>query len=109
MAAGATSERPTILHTLLNTDPSTHGMPLLEYCSNESLALLTAAADTTGNAMGLAAFHVVTNQHIYHRLRRELLESFPDLNEEMPFTKLEKLPYLTGVVKEGLRKVERSS
>jgi len=80
-------------------------VPVQEYCLGESFALLTAAADTTGNAIGLAAFNVVTHRDIYSKLRTELLDAFPNLDEDMPFTKLERLPYLTGVVKEGLREV----
>jgi len=80
-------------------------VPVQEYSLGESFALLTAAADTTGNAMGLVAFNVVTNRDVYNKLRGELLDAFPNLEEDMPFTKLERLPYLTGVVKEGLREV----
>jgi len=45
----------------------------------------------------------VTHPDIYQKLRKELLGAFPDPDQPIPFTELEKLPYLTGVVKEGLR------
>jgi len=103
MNAGAQPERPTIFHTLLGSDPSLYDVPLLQFCTGEAFALLTAAADTTGNAMGLAAFNVVTHPDIYSKLRTEMIEAFPDMSKDMRFTDLEQLPYLTGVVKEGLR------
>jgi cytochrome P450 len=65
--------------------------------------MTTAAADTTGNAMTMAAFHIVTNPIIYGRLILELREAFPDPTAELSFTELEKLPYLTGIIKEGQR------
>lgn len=65
--------------------------------------MLGAAADTTGNAIGLAAFNVMTHPDIYQQLRAELVAAFPNPQEEMAFIELENLPYLTGVVKEGLR------
>ncbi len=53
--------------------------------------------------MEMAAYHVVNNPEIYKALRKELCEAFPNPIDEMKFIALEKLPYLTGVVKEGMR------
>ena len=53
--------------------------------------------------MTVAAFNAMHNKQIYKRLVRELEQTFPDESAELPFTELEKLPYLTGVIKEALR------
>lgn len=78
-------------------------MPTVNDLVDESFSICTAAADTTGNAMTMAAFHVVTNPVIYQNVIRELREAFPDATAELSFTELEKLPFLTGVIKEGQR------
>lgn len=105
-AAGIKPKRRTIFHELL--DPTTVGEempipPTLEYLSGEALSFCTAAADTTGNALETSAYYVVTNPHIYHALTEELREAFPDPSAELDYLTLEKLPYLTGVIKEGQR------
>lgn len=105
-AAGIKPQRRTIFHELL--DPSTRDEetpipPTLESLSGEALSFCTAAADTTGNAMEMSAYHVVTNPEIYAALKKELQEAFPDPSADLDYVTLEKLPYLTGVVKEGQR------
>ncbi len=101
--AGSATKRQTIFHTLLGLDPSLYDTAPLAYCTGEAFAFLTAASDTTGNAMGMACYHIVTHPDIYSKLRAELVERFPDPEQPMPVIELEKLPYLTAVVKEGLR------
>ena len=86
---------------------------------DETYTILSAAADTTGNAMTTTLRHIVSNPTIYSLLHEELLEAFPDEEIALPFATLERLPYLvspcvkilgfglhtlqTGVIKEGLR------
>ena len=103
MDAGIEPERSTIFHTLLDSDPSLYDTDVVDYCTGEAFTMVAAAADTTGNAIGLAAFNVMTHPEIHQKLRKELLDAFPDPNKQMFFIELENLPYLTGVVKEGLR------
>jgi cytochrome P450 len=105
MKAGTfTTDRPTIFSELL--DPEKQGgypVPEVDQLKDEVYSVLAAAADTTGNAMTVACYKVLKNPEIYAALRKELLETFPNPNAKLEFTKLEKLPYLTGVVKEGIR------
>ncbi|PKS08510.1 hypothetical protein jhhlp_004895 [Lomentospora prolificans] len=104
--AGLKPSRRTIFHEILDSevaDTVDYGVPTVEYLAGEALSFSTAAADTTGNAMEMAIYHVVTNPDIYERLRAELVEAFPDADQELSYATLEKLPYLTGVVKEGQR------
>jgi len=103
---GLKPERETIFHTVLN--PSTgvdaeQDVPTVKHMIDEAFGMVAAAAETAGNAMTICAFHVLFNPRIYARLRQELLEAFPDPTQPVDYLTLEKLPYLTAVVKEGLR------
>jgi cytochrome P450 len=96
--------RETIFHQLM--DPSAaegHIVPRAADLADEAFAICTAAADTTGNAMGMAAYKTITNPEIYAKVKKELQDAFPDASAPMKFTDLEKLPYLTGIIKEGQR------
>ena len=104
--AGVKPERETIFHTLLNPDAARaegYEVPTVQHMVDESFGMLAAAAETAGNAMTICAFHVVFNPEIYAKLRTELCDAFPDPAKPMDFLTAEKLPYLTGVVKDGLR------
>ena len=106
MEEGTLTERPTIFSTLLTHDkdkPDEYKVPSSWELKDEAYSVLAAAADTTGNATTVAAFNAMHNKQIYKRLVRELEQAFPDESAELPFTELEKLPYLTGVIKEALR------
>ncbi|KAK4447336.1 cytochrome P450 [Podospora aff. communis PSN243] len=104
---GVKPRRRTIFHNLLDPEVKIagHQRPSVENMAEEAFAILIAASDTTGNAMTVAAYHVITNPRVYAKLMAELTEAFPvgDGLNNMSFAQLERLPYLTGVVKEGLR------
>jgi cytochrome P450 len=105
--AGIKPKRRSVFHELLDpvdVDGETAAPPpSIERLAGEALSFCTAAADTTGNAMEMAAYHVVSNSDIYDTLRKELVTAFPDPTASLDYATLEKLPYLTGVVKEGQR------
>lgn len=93
--AGKNEERPSIFTQLL--DPSVaegHVVPSLDQLVDDALIIIAAASDTTGNAMTIAAYHVLTNPVIYATLKEELVSAFPDKNQSLNFLALEKLPYL---------------
>jgi cytochrome P450 len=101
---GVRPERETIFHTVLNPAAAEgYGTPTVQHMVDEGFGMLGAAAETAGNAMTMCAFHILFNPEIYAKLRKELCEAFPDETEPMDYLTLEKLKYLTGVVKEGLR------
>ncbi|KAK4544900.1 hypothetical protein LTR36_003804 [Oleoguttula mirabilis] len=102
---GKSLGRQNIFTTLLDEEnkPDAYQIPTTWQLKDEAYSVLVAAADTTGNAMTVAAFNVLNNGDIYRKLVAELEAAFPDLNADLPFVELEKLPYLTGVIKEGLR------
>lgn len=112
---GIKPTRRSIFHELLDppapdpedVDAGPRAPPSLERLAGEAMSFCTAAADTTGNSMETAVFNVITHPEIYAAVRAELLAAFPNLPEDsdqsLDYITLEKLPYLTGVLKEGQR------
>jgi cytochrome P450 len=92
-------ERPTIFSTLLSEKdkPDGYRIPSTMDLKDEAYSVLAAAADTTGNAMTVAAFNVMRTPQIYQKLVQELEKAFPDSNAELSFTELERLPYLVSL------------
>lgn len=73
----------------------------MEELKDEAYILVAASADTTGNALTIAAYNVATNPEIYGRLTTELKEAFPDPEANVDFLTLEKLPYLVSILHSG--------
>jgi len=69
----------------------------------EALAILLAGSDTVGNSTSVGVFHVLYNEDVLRKLKEELRTIWPDAEVPVSYTELEKLPYLTAVVKESLR------
>ncbi|KAK0185463.1 cytochrome P450 [Armillaria mellea] len=90
----------TIYHRLLADD---RDVPSRKSLLGEAQTLLIAGTDTTSNAMTIGFFHVLNDHSIRAKLVAELKAIWPEKNSPMPYDSLEKLPYLTGVVKESLR------
>ncbi|KAI1129410.1 cytochrome P450 [Nemania abortiva] len=69
----------------------------------EDVATVTAAAyETTANALRLILYHIYSNEKILHTLRAEIA-SLPTDPTAITLKELERLPYLTAVLTEGLR------
>ncbi|KAK3322908.1 cytochrome P450 [Apodospora peruviana] len=97
-------ERPTLFHKMLDPDAfEGHVVPSVDNVVDEAFIISAAASDTLGNALTVATAHVLSHDEIEARLRKELGDRYPDPTTRMRFTELEKLPYLTAVIKEGLR------
>jgi cytochrome P450 len=98
MREGGDTGRPTIFTTLLSEEEKPEGfrVPNTEELKDEAYSVLVAAADTTGNAMTVAAFNVIHNPVIYENLAKELETRFPDQTNQLSFVELEKLPYLVN-------------
>ena len=87
--------RTTIFHQLLNPNATEgHVVPSIDNLTDEGLVILGAASDTTGNAMAIAMYGVISNPTIYSKLAAELNSAFPDPLVTLDFITLEKLPFL---------------
>jgi cytochrome P450 len=69
-------------------------VPDVDQLTDDAFIIVAAASDTTGNAMTIAAYNVISNPAIYDKLKEELKVTFPDGNAQMNFVTLERLPYL---------------
>lgn len=70
----------------------------------EAFALLSAGTITTASTMSLITYYILADPAIEKRLREELGLATQTLPGKLPrWTELEKLPFLTGCIKEGLR------
>lgn len=71
----------------------------------EVMTVTGAAYETTASALRLILFHVYTNKEILQRLRKEIasaaLHGRP--HDTITLKQLERLPYLTAVLTEGMR------
>ncbi|KAG5643782.1 hypothetical protein DXG03_009661 [Asterophora parasitica] len=93
---------PTIYHHLLNTsegDSRRSRRGLIE----EAFSLLQAGTEGPGNACTVGTFYVLNSPAVHKKLFQELLDAWPDKETSMGYRALEKLPYLTAVIKESLR------
>ncbi|KAI0306863.1 putative P450 monooxygenase [Multifurca ochricompacta] len=94
-----------ILPKLLNHEV-TNRRPVIttKHILRESQVLFCAwSSHVIGTALMTGTYHILHNQEMRERLLGELLTVWPDLNQPPRYDTLERLPYLTAVVKETLR------
>ncbi|KAH9057596.1 putative P450 monooxygenase [Lactarius vividus] len=93
-----------IYHSLLDADAN-KGRPLPSRLSlrHEAAALLGAGSDSTSITAATISYYVLHNPEVQQRLVDELRTAWPVLEEVPRYEVFEKLPYLTAVIKEGLR------
>ncbi|PHH87959.1 hypothetical protein CDD83_8173 [Cordyceps sp. RAO-2017] len=97
------SDKTSIFHHILQSDvPESEKAP--DRMRREAFALLAAGTITTASTVSLITFYVLADPAVEKRLRQELHFVADALPEKLPrWTDLEKLPYLTACIKEGLR------
>jgi cytochrome P450 len=92
----------TIFHSLLSSDlPSSEKTS--ERLAEEAILLLGAGTHTTSWVLSVSTFHLLSQPLILRKLKSELETAIPDLNGSISLARLEQLPHLTAVIKEGLR------
>ncbi|KAF4626931.1 hypothetical protein G7Y89_g11222 [Cudoniella acicularis] len=93
-----------IYHELLSPKAS-KGAPLPSAGSlyEEAQALMFGGGDTVGNTLMLGTFHLLGSPLLVQRLKKELKAAWPILEDPPKLEELEKLPFLTAVIKESLR------
>lgn len=87
----------TIYHELLRPELYYDGsIPDPGSLYEESQALMFGGADTTGTALMHGSFYILTRASVYEKLKAELQEAWPSLEEPPSLAALEKLPYLVS-------------
>lgn len=94
---------PTIYQRLLSPEITKGEIPSFQSLYDESQTLSFAGNDTTGTALMMGTHYILRNPLIQARLREELKLHWPDRSKTPRYEELEKLPYLTAVIKESLR------
>nr|RBQ97275.1 hypothetical protein FVER53263_12563 [Fusarium verticillioides] len=81
-----------------------HGLRL-EECQAESLFMFLAGSETTASVMRVILLYVIASPHIYQRLKQEMAEAISQGRASSPITDVDsrQLPYLQGVIYEGIR------
>lgn len=98
----AGKERPTLFDHLLQSNLPQQEKTIT-HLSREGIVVIGAGSDTTGIALTVTTFHILDNPDILLRLKQELSDAIPHSQVTPSWTQLENLPYLSAVIKEGLR------
>ncbi|KAL1708595.1 cytochrome P450 [Schizophyllum commune] len=96
----------TIFHHILpgaGTEKVTTAFPTRSSLLDEALSLQIAGSHTVAAACYVGCFQVLNNDGIRRRLVSELKDAMPDVVDAVRFEVVEKLSYLTAVIKESLR------
>ncbi|KAG6365900.1 hypothetical protein INS49_000076 [Diaporthe citri] len=102
---GTKPEFPTVMERMLTVDPDKRNFLRASHDSlrDEALTMISAGTDTTGISVMVGLFNVIRHEAIHTRLLCELKSVLPRPTDTAPYTVIEKLPYLTAVIKESLR------
>ncbi|KAM5343964.1 hypothetical protein ACJ41O_012501 [Fusarium nematophilum] len=95
-------EGRTIFHEILRSDipDEEKSTPRLV---DEAMVLAIAGADTTASTMVALTYHVLDDQAIFARLRKELESVMPDPDQPPDPVKLDSLPFLNALIEEAIR------
>jgi cytochrome P450 len=96
------SKHPTVFQELISGNLPDSQKETLRL-QDEAQLVVAAGVSTTGWALSTAAFHIINNPPIFQALRKELEGALPEPDAQMSWTDLERLPYLTGCVREAVR------
>ncbi|KAH6663129.1 cytochrome P450 [Halenospora varia] len=97
------NSQPSLLRYLVNSELPESELSV-ERLSKEAQVLLGAGTVSTARTLDFICYYVLANENIKPKLQNELREIMKDYPEQTPsFIQLEKLQYLTALVKEGLR------
>ncbi|VDC03531.1 unnamed protein product [Peniophora sp. CBMAI 1063] len=98
-------QRETVFHHLLTPRPEKGiygAVPSRQSLIDEAAALIGAGGDTVANTVAFGAFHILEDSSVRTKLVSELDRLWSE-SGSVGLQQLEKLPYLTAVIKESLR------
>lgn len=94
---------PNVFQELIRDPDLPASEKKLRRLQDEAQLVIGAGITTVGWALSVGGFHIINQPEVYARLRQELEEAIPDPDQQLNWTDLEKLPYLTGCIKEAIR------
>ncbi|KAL9056107.1 MAG: hypothetical protein Q9162_003170 [Coniocarpon cinnabarinum] len=99
---GAISYNETVFDQMLDSKlPSAD--KAIERLVQEGHTFVSAGTETTSRALSISTVHLLKRPHLLARLREELLTVMPDIDSTPTLNQLERLPFLTAVIKESIR------
>jgi len=78
-------------------------MPTAIQLQNEAQVLFAAGSHTVGTTLMVGAYYLLRSPEAKKRLEAEVRAAWPVLDQPPSYEELEKLPFLTAVIKETLR------
>ncbi|KAI1339293.1 trichodiene oxygenase [Xylariaceae sp. FL0016] len=102
VALNDTDSRYTLIHEILDSDLAP-AEKTQEHLYTDVVTISSAGFETSAHVMRNIIYHVYKNPDVLHRLRNELASVEVTPATDMDLSALEPLPYLTGVIMEGLR------
>lgn len=107
---GVDDTNPTVITELLHSDLPNE-QKANRRLQDEVQLIVGAGLSTTGWTLSVGTYYLLANPRILARLCKELDDAIPifnaantaDLISKLEWTELEKLPYLTAVIKEAVR------
>ncbi|RDA90222.1 hypothetical protein CP533_1074 [Ophiocordyceps camponoti-saundersi (nom. inval.)] len=104
MMEGESKIEPTSFVLSALTDPEIPPAERhIDRLMDEGTVVILAGSETTARALSVGMFYLLDNESHFTRLRDELTALPTELDQHYSLAQLEKLPYLSGVVRETLR------
>ncbi|PQE07536.1 cytochrome P450 protein [Rutstroemia sp. NJR-2017a BBW] len=75
----------------------------IDRLAHEAFVVIVAGGETTARSLAFAMYHIHANPRVLERLLEELTTAIPNATTPPSMKSLEKLPYLSAVIKETLR------
>ncbi|MCJ1358491.1 MAG: hypothetical protein MMC33_008491 [Icmadophila ericetorum] len=94
----------TVLHSIIQSDTLPEHEKTFRRLAADAATMLAGGMDTTSRALSVTTYHLLKNEHMRKRVMQELRSIMPTPQSPLPrVVELEKLPYLTAAIYEGLR------
>lgn len=101
-AAGINRERDALYLDILESKVLPESEKTMMRMAGEGMAIMNAGTETTSWTLSVITFYLLSQPAVLERLTEELAAAVPDA-KHLSWPVLEKLPYLNGVIMEGLR------
>lgn len=101
-AAGASGEDGGLFVDILSSGALPESEKTMPRMAAEGMTMLDAGTETTSWTLSVITVHLLSKPQLLDRLTEELMAATPDARN-LSWTSLEKLPFLGGVIMEGLR------
>ena len=95
--------RISLFRHIFNSDMAESELSI-DRLAKEAQVMLGAGTASTARTLDFILYYILANNQIRSTLREELRDTMASYPEKKPsWADLEKLPYLQGIIKEGLR------